>query len=723
MSFYHKGNAHKIPAMASKSCNAVSARDLYVPMQADVTVNTAARTFRVVITAFCYFGTRINIQNIFHDMTINSEPVSNTTVDGWVKDEPGVQIATLTINGTYNAEGKPSQSDFEVFLNGQMTYYKDVGCTETKEMPFSNVIVFQVSDIDPAYTQPSTPVIDGVTSLDDALLVDLHTASFGEGGGKYLYVEYSKTSSFSVVRQSDVISTLSGTVRISNLQKNTKYYIRAVAANNGMSATSVSQQTTTLAASEITKIVPTSSTGAEVSVSVYNGGGANSVSTQLQKSTDGGTNWTNVGSASTSSTPYTTSVSGLTAGQTVLFRTQTTTSIGTFTSDAFEYSAPNGLWGWVTSITSVNGTQARVAFQTGASQSGNIKVTLYYRPYGMEEEWVSAGSQTVSRGASGQITISNLIPNYAEYEVSLDLAQGTREYTSDPVRFFTIPVQVHNDTCDSLDYLVQLICQSLNAIKQGNIVVYMNDDSKTWCEGEDGVPTLASIMSRINRFMHAVGCTLCSMEGFIELLKDANTNQVFMGKLGWVDCDDEPRSGSSNPVLSKGVYDAIEELVKQVWHYTASYDYYATTLAELNSQPGTATGQYGVVGNKRYRWNGSSWVENGTPIMENFGVIHINSGKYADMGFYWFVDKWNRLDADTDEIEAKVAALEELVVVHSYDNKDYLIELVPYGLSDAEISTQVPTDATRETVILLTDTFPQNMNVKIITAESSGNYQ
>lgn len=175
MSFYHKGNAHKISAMASKSCNAVSARDLYVPMQADVTVNTANRTFQVVVTAYCYFGTRINIENVFHDMTINGTAVSNATIDGWVKDEPGKQIATLTINGTYNAEGKPNQSDFEIYLYGQMTYYKDVGCTETKDIPFSNVVVFQVDDIEPAYTQPATPVIDSVASLDDALLIDLHT--------------------------------------------------------------------------------------------------------------------------------------------------------------------------------------------------------------------------------------------------------------------------------------------------------------------------------------------------------------------------------------------------------------------------------------------------------------------------------------------------------------------------------------------------------------------
>ena len=63
MSFYHKGNPHKIAAMASKSCNAVSSRDLYVPLNATVTVNSEARTFQVKVVATCYFGTRINIEN------------------------------------------------------------------------------------------------------------------------------------------------------------------------------------------------------------------------------------------------------------------------------------------------------------------------------------------------------------------------------------------------------------------------------------------------------------------------------------------------------------------------------------------------------------------------------------------------------------------------------------------------------------------------------------
>lgn len=724
-----KGKAHKIPAMASKSCNAVSPRDLYTPLEYIVSTDTTNRTFSVTFKAYCYFGTRINIQNIFHDMTINGTAVPNTTINAWVSaDMPGRQIATLTVNGTYNYEGIPSQKEFDVSLFGQMTYYKDVGCTETKEIPFSNQVVFTIPNIEPYYTEPATPTITSVTSLDDALLIDVQTTSFGEGGGKYLFVEASKTSNFATVKTSNKISTLSGTVRISNLQKNTRYYLRAVAANNGMSAIGTTQQNVTLSASEITNMRPASDSAAVATGIVYNGAGYYAPTTKIQVSSDRET-WTDV--ATNISDIAFTKVVDADTGDTLFFRTVTTTTAGTYTSDAYEYTRPeSGLWGYVTSIVPSGGTSAVVNFSTGCmsgAATGTIKTKVYYRPYGMEEEWVLAGTHSSANPSAGSVTITGLNPNYAEYEVSLNVTRGQLEYDSDPVQFFTIPVSVHNDTCDSLDYLVQLICQSLNAIRQGNITIYMNDDTKTWCEGEDGVPTLASIMSRINRYMHTVGCLLCSMEGFLELLKEANSTQVFMGKLGWVDCDEEPLDGSVNPVLSKGIYDAIEDLIHQVWHYVGSYDFFAYNPLELNAQSGTAVNQTAVMGNKKYKWNGSSWVEDGTPIMENFGVIHINNGRYEDKAFYWFVNDWNRLDADTEEIEQRLDALEAITTVQwtsiSLGSEPCLINLQPYGKTDAEYSALVPTDATRETVILLTEAEPPTDDVDIIVAESTGNYR
>ena len=704
MSFYNKGSAHKIAAMASKSCNAISPRDLYVPITvSDITTTdhgSGVRTYSATVTVSCYFGTRININNIFSDLSIDGVSVSSATINGWVSGtEPGKTIATATISGSYEYDGSPDYSERTIEVSGKMTYYTDIGCTKTKQIAFSNSIDITIDDIDAYYTTPATPTIDEVTSLDDALLIDVTTTSFGVGGGQYLYVEASKTADFSTIKQSTILGTLSGTVRLSNLQRNTNYYIRAVAANNGLSATSASQTTQTLAASKIDKITPESNTSATVTVTVFNGGGANSVSTQVQVSSDEGTTWTNVGSASSSKVPFSVTITGLTAGSTYQVRTVTTTSAGSSESDAVEYTSPSGLWGNVVSITS-SGSDASVQFYANSTTTGTITATVYYRAYGMEEEWISAGSVTMSRDTVQSVAIENLIPNYAEYEVSINFVQGSKEFDTEPVQFFTIPLYVDNNTCDSLDYLVQLICQTLEAIKTGNITLFMNSDTKEWCEGEDGIPTIASIMSRVNRFMHAVGCILCSMEGFLNLLKEADTNQVFMGELGWVDCEDEVLDGSLNPVLSSAVFTAIQELIKQVWHYYGTYDYYGTDLTDLQSQTPTSSGATGLVDDKVYTWNGSSWGSATTIEPENFGVVHINSGTYADMAFYWFVDDWNRMDADTEDVEARTDALEEVLLVQPMETDEYNLAIVPYGYTDAQIASLVPTDATKDTIIL-----------------------
>lgn len=722
MSFYHKGNPHKIAAMASKSCNAVSSRDLYVPLTATVTVNEQARTFSVEVIATCYFGTRINIQNTFSDMVLNGQSVEDKTINAWVsQDEPGKEIARTTFNGTFNYEGEPSIRNAMVHFTGKMTFYKDVGCTQTNEIVFENEVSVPIANIDPYYTQPAVPTIDAVTSLDTALLVDVSTASFGEGGGKYLYVEASKTNDFEIVKTSTPISELHGTCRVPNLQRNTKYYIRAVCANNGLISYGQPQEAYTIATNMMSDIYSTGSSSIHAKVTVL-GANDNAASTDVylghRDEETGEISWA-----------LKTTVEGisvfnviLTAGAAASYeefylKATTTTSAGSFTSPFYSVQNPycwggsaNRTYAYISDITSLSSTSVRVQV-IGRSSRPPYTLAVYYRPVGMEEEWVKAGEvrKTSTGEASANFTIAGLVPNYAEYEVIAVLTteyeyQGEIiEYTSTEKQFFTIPTQVSNDTCDSLDYMVQLICQTYNAIKQGNITIYMNDDTKQWCEGEDGVPTLASIMSRINRYMHAVGCVLCSMDGFIELLKESEPNQVFMGQMGWVDCDDAPVDGSIYPVLSDGVHAAIDELIRQVWHYMGDYDYFARNPLELNAQSGTATGQTAVMDDKVYTWNGSSWVSARDIPHEDFGVIHINSGRYADHAFYWFVNDWNRLDADTDEIEARLEALESLKVVQSIDGLQYKIALADSNLTKTQINALIPTDATMDTVIVLTD--------------------
>lgn len=742
MSFYHKGNPHKIAAMASKSCNAVSSRDLYVPLTATVTVNEQARTFSVEVIATCYFGTRINIQNTFSNMVLNGQNIEDKTINAWVsQDEPGKEIARTTFNGTFNYEGEPSIRNAMVHFTGKMTFYKDVGCTQTNEIVFQNEVSVPIANIDPYYTQPAVPTIDAVTSLDTALLVDVSTASFGEGGGRYLYVEASKTNDFEIVKTSTPISELHGTCRVSNLQMNTKYYIRAVCANNGLTSYGQTQEAYTLATNMMSDIYYASGLCATltvmgandnaVSTDIYVGfrsGGTGEISWNKRRTEEG------IGVFKMTNLPV-----GVTTGYDEIYlKAITITSAGSFTSPIYsvqnpnDWSSNNKTYAYISSITSLSSTSVRVQAISKTTRPP-YTIAVYYRPVGMEEEWVKAGDarKTSSGEASTNFTIAGLVPNYAEYEVIAVLTteyeyQGEIiEYTSTEKRFFTIPTQVSNDTCDSLDYMVQLICQTYNAIKQGNITIYMNDDTKQWCEGEDGIPTLASIMSRINRYMHAVGCVLCSMDGFIELLKESEPNQVFMGQMGWVDCDDAPVEGSVYPVISDGVHAAIDELIRQVWHYMGDYDYFARNPLELNAQSGTATGQTAVMGDKVYTWNGSSWASARDIPHEDFGVIHINSGRYADHAFYWFVNDWNRLDADTDEIEARLEALESLKVVQSFDAGNYRVAIFAdtgnATTNITQINQTIPTDVERDTIITITQPERQDETHLVVYDDGDGN--
>lgn len=691
------GKAHTIPAMASKSCNAVGRRDLYSPLEATYAVN--GRNYTITVNMYCFFGTRININNLFSNLVVGGVQCPNTTINGWVdKNEPGKVIATVTFSGHFNSDGTPDIRKRNIYASGMMTYHSDVSCQTLKTIPFSNEIEIEIENIEPSYTSPAVPTISLNYATDNRLVFDAATTSFGEGGGKFLFAELSKTNFGTVVKETDVINTLSGSLFAVNLQRNTRYYVRATAANNGMSASAATINATTLAASEIEKIEPIAN-GARISVIVYNGGGRYTPTTEIEQSTDL-VNWTSI--ASTTSTTTYTKDQTLSSGQTYYFRTKTTTTAGVFYSDYVTFNAPGDLWGKITSIVP-SANNATVNYTASVSGGGSIQVVFYYRVVGLEEEWLEATSTTITSGASKSFVLEGLEPNYFEYEVSANFRKGMKEYDTEPFQFHTIPVEISNANCDSLSYLAQLICQELEAIRRGNITVFMNNDTKKWCEDElDDTPTVASMLSRVNRFMHAVGCTICSMEGFIELLKDSKPNQVFMGKLGWVDIEDEVLEGSLNPVKSDAIYQAIDELIHKVWHYVGAYDFFGFTLADLQAQTGT-NGATGIVGNKVYTWSSNAWRNPTTITPDNFGVIHINDGNYAGNGYYWFVDKWNRLDLDDKDIKRRLDAIDNAPFMESFDGNGYKVVVVDSTLTDAQINSLVPTDVLNDTIIIVAE--------------------
>ena len=157
-----------------------------------------------------------------------------------------------------------------------------------------------------------------------------------------------------------------------------------------------------------------------------------------------------------------------------------------------------------------------------------------------------------------------------------------------------------NNNCDVLsNELIEAIRQVYYSIKNGDIVISANEDSK--CDGSQ-LPTVASILSRLLRFDEAVACILCTYDPIlIKILKSGEYPQVLMGQTGsvypvWKNVSETPTEGSMLPITSGGVYDAIKEAQLSMFHKITDdpgwveagglyeYDYFATSDEDLDAQ-------------------------------------------------------------------------------------------------------------------------------------------
>lgn len=755
-----QGQIYKIQVMANKYCSGVSKRSLSTPLGYEVENNPEARTFKVTVKAYCNFGTRINIDNPFYRMKLAGQGVEDATVNGWVNAElPGREIARIELAGEYNAEGKPSDEFVakysKVDFEGVMSYSSDIGCHTFKELKLSNSIEIDMDDIplvDPVYTAPSVPEITKVLATHNSLIVYVSVDSFGEGGGGEIYLEY-KSRFAQKYEKSYSITEKSGEIVLDGLIMSNHYTVRAYAKNNGLQTEDKSKKNLfqTVSVGRILSVSPRGD-GKNVNVSyqiLAEGGGNSNPSASLERSFDNGKHWSADQGGSTrpgihdeyfNYEAY--AIDGIIhrtkPGDAVLIRVCTWTyddlepnTESYCYSEEVEFIIPNTTYG---SITEINpSTNSAEVFFTVDTKS---VATVYYRPYGMEEEWVSAGSVDIEANATESITINNLIPNYAEYEVSINFKSEDDEYNTGGSRFFTVPAQVYNRTCETLNYHVQLICQVYKSIKSGNIPLFMNDDSKKWCEDEENIATIASIMSRINRYFEVLECLLCTLGEFNEVMNSSSTGKVLMGDVGWSTVDTAPSKGSIRLLTSGGAHTAVQNLIKQVWHSGGSYDYYGTDYADLATQKPTKVGATGVIPSynfistiRVYKWSGSSWSTSQNVRLENFAVIHINSGKYEGQAFYLFERTLNRLDADTTEVEKRLDALEAINPVLSTRvesalvvSDNYSLAILPYGLTDDEYKALTPVSE-NETIMLLTSDIADEDHVEIVVAESSGNYQ
>lgn len=157
-----------------------------------------------------------------------------------------------------------------------------------------------------------------------------------------------------------------------------------------------------------------------------------------------------------------------------------------------------------------------------------------------------------------------------------------------------------NNNCDVLsNELIEAIRQVYYSIKNGDIVISANEDSK--CDGSQ-LPTVASILSRLLRFDEAVACILCTYDPIlIKILKSGEYPQVLMGQTGsvypvWKNVSETPTEGSMLPITSGGVYKAIQEAQLSMFHKITDdpnwveaggqdrYAFLASSLEDLEEQ-------------------------------------------------------------------------------------------------------------------------------------------
>ena len=328
---------------------------------------------------------------------------------------------------------------------------------------------------------------------------------------------------------------------------------------------------------------------------------------------------------------------------------------------------------------------------------------------------------------------NGVLPNYLAHEIN-ELVPAECDNLADATG-----TSGHDDgNCDVLqDDLLPAIQQVYYQIKNGVMNIYANEDSK--CD-EDNAPTLSSILSRLLRFDEAIACILCTYDPqLIAYLKSGTYPQVLMGGGSgskypvWQNPSTSPSSGSVLPITSGAVYDAIRDAIDSVFHKATddsqwteaggqfTYEYYADTLDELYAQydesgaesdePLPEEGDKAVILNgedginEEYQYTEGEWV--GLDVLgepNNFAVIEIEKGKFADEEIYYLHDSagnisWNILDFNLTGLERRVTALEDTYkrAVISYDTTEYLFGVVP-TLAAAQA---VPSTTGKTTVMLI----------------------
>ena len=530
------------------------------------------------------------------------------------------------------------------------------------------------------------------------------------------------------------------------LAPNTTYYAKATATNPGGTSTSTCQFTT-LASSAVLSYKFYTDKSSTLTVTINNGGDACDVSSVLFIRESGTTDWQQAGTTNETGTVIITVLDMIQRGKTYEARIDATNCSGTYHSQLFEFTSPakDELVGQIDSISSdvdstgqfVDVSYCYTVFDFAERPMGMVEHHIEYRLKG-EEEWQLTDTQFGDMFDTNSISYCGTIDSLLcgrTYEFRTYQTNFMNESYSPIVEYTTVECgNLYNCMCDNLLYMVELICQELNMIKNGEKTIYANCQTKKLCDPYSMNPTWESILSRILRYSQAVVCLLCSMDNMD--ISSGEDGEVYRasepGKYGyWEKLASDITEGSPVLASSGAAKTAINTYVKSVWHPIGVFNYFSDSLEDLSTEaPSPEEGQTAIVGTNVYKYANGEWVIDEAltkDIADNdpFGVASIIDGTTnANTEYYIFDGKWSQMDFDDTEVNARLDEYEHRAN-YSVANEEradppYNISLAYYKDTDTDIYNEID-DYSRRTVVFLVDgKFTENPFVLDVDKLDSG---
>lgn len=587
---------------------------------------------------------------------------------------------------------------------GENTIQVQVRGTDEFAFTTSGAITVTIpAGIDPPGPPSGSLSCSTMASLDGATgaTVRLSGVDFNCPAGN----DCSLSTSIKITQGGSTVASTSGRVLSpTNLQPNTHYNATGRVSNGSYSRTS-SCSFTTLTSSRAFGYKWRTDQVSQLSVNVDKGGNACSSSTKVSIREKGSGAWKQV---------FTTTEYGvqtfqirdiIVRGKQYEAKTETTNCAGTYTSTYnFTPPAADNIIGDITSADSeledeAGGQQVTVnlcysvtsALLEPVGEENPITVFVQYRIKG-QTEWEDTDPVIMTTPTlSHCITLPHLACS-SEYEFRLCMqAKGVKVYSAVRTLATATCADMNSCTCNTLEYMTELICQEVFRIKDGMKTIYANCDSKELCDPYSKNPTWASILSRILRFVQMVVCITCSMDQLkmVQGEDDDIYTATEPGEYGvWEKMVNEALEGEGKLLSSDGAKKAIDYFISSVWHPIGVYDYFAWEMGDLAEEaPEPTDGETAVVGENWYEFKNGAWVDKGrVPSLEPFGTILIKKGTlYANHEYYWFADEWNLLDF------AKGPIIEDVERLESKDNMTTNKEpgglKIQHNLEDFDYST------------------------------------